>query len=44
MTNALDGATLDTEHPERIKKGDKQFIEGLNYEEIEFPRISKTLQ
>ena len=33
-----------TEHPERIKKGDKQFIEGLNYEGIEFPRISKTLQ
>ena len=25
-----------TEHPERIKKGDKQFIEGLNYEGIEF--------
>ena len=26
-----------TEHPERIKKGDKQFIEGLNYEGIQFP-------
>ena len=26
-----------TEHPERIKKGDKQYIEGLNYEGIEFP-------
>ena len=26
-----------TKHPERIKKGDKQFIEGLNYEGIEFP-------
>ena len=25
-----------TEHPKRIKKGDKQFIEGLNYEGIEF--------
>ena len=24
-------------HPERIKKGDKQFIEELNYEGIEFP-------
>ena len=29
-----------TEHPERIKKGDKQFIEGLNYEGIEF-RVSQ---
>ena len=25
------------EHPEIIKKGDKQFIEGLNYQGIEFP-------
>ena len=33
-----------TEHPERIKKEDKRSIEGLNYEGIEFPRISKTLQ
>ena len=33
-----------TEHPERIKKGDKQFIEGLNYEGIEFPISQKTLQ
>ena len=30
-----------TEHPERIKKGDKQFIEGLNYEGIEFPISQK---
>ena len=30
-----------TEHPERIKKGDKQFIEGLNYEGIEFPVSQK---
>ena len=28
-----------TEHPDRIKKGDKQFIEGLNYEGIEFPYL-----
>ena len=33
-----------TEHPERIKKEDKQSTEGLNYEGIEFPLISKTLQ
>ena len=33
-----------TEHPERIKKEDKQPIEGLNYEGIEFPPISETLQ
>ena len=25
------------QHPERIKKGDKQFIEELNYEGVEFP-------
>ena len=31
-----------TEHPERIKKGDKQFIEGLNYEGIEFPYLKNT--
>ena len=30
-----------TEHPERIKKGDKQFIKGLNYEGIEFPVSQK---
>ena len=30
-----------TEHPERIKKGDKRFIEGLNYEGIEFPISQK---
>ena len=30
-----------TEHPERIKKEDKQSIEGLNYEEIEFPVSQK---
>ena len=30
-----------TEHPERIKKGDKQFIEGLNYKGIEFPVSQK---
>ena len=30
-----------TEHPERIKKGDKQFIKGLNYEGIEFPISQK---
>ena len=30
-----------TEHPERIKKGDKQFIEGLKYEGIEFPVSQK---
>ena len=30
-----------TEHSERIKKGDKQFIEGLNYEGIEFPVSQK---
>ena len=29
------------EHPERIKKGDKQFTEGLNYEGIEFPVSQK---
>ena len=27
--------------PQRIKKGDKQFIEGLNYEGIEFPISQK---
>ena len=46
MTNALDGATFrhlnpQTEHPERIKKEDKQSIEGLNYEGIEFPVSQK---
>ena len=30
-----------TEHPETIQKGDKQFIEGLNYEGIEFPVSQK---
>ena len=30
-----------TEHPERIKKEDKQSIEGLNYEGIEFPVSQK---
>ena len=30
-----------TEHPERIKKEDKQSIEGLNYEGIEFPISQK---
>ena len=30
-----------TEHPERIKKGDKRSIEGLNYEGIEFPISQK---
>ena len=30
-----------TEHPERIKKEDKQSIEGLNYERIEFPISQK---
>ena len=30
-----------TEHPERIKKEDKQPIEGLNYEGIEFPVSQK---
>ena len=30
-----------TEHPERIKKGDKQFIEGLSYKGIEFPVSQK---
>ena len=30
-----------TEHPERIKKGDKQFIEGLNYDGIDFPLSQK---
>ena len=30
-----------TEHPERIKKEDKQSIEGLNYEGIEFPVYQK---
>ena len=30
-----------TEHPERIKKGDKQYIKGLNYEGIEFPISQK---
>ena len=29
------------EHPERIKKGDKRLIEGLNYEGIEFPVSQK---
>ena len=33
--------TPQTEHPERIKKGDKQFIKGLNYEGIEFPVSQK---
>ena len=28
-------------HPERIKKGDKQLIGGLNYEGIEFPVSQK---
>ena len=31
-----------TEHPERIKKGDKQFIEGLNYDGIDFPLSQST--
>ena len=30
-----------TEHPERIKKGDKQFIKGLNYDGIDFPLSQK---
>ena len=48
MTNALDGATLDTqthksriEHPERIKKGDKQMINELNCDGIAFSVTQK---
>ena len=41
MTNALEWCHIrhlnpQTEHPERIKKEDKQSTEGLNYEGIEF--------
>ena len=47
MTNALDGATLDTytypreKNPQRIKKEDKKMINELNYDGIDFPLSQK---